>query len=44
MVLWDAAGLTAARTSARSLVRAALKDAGVAQKIDALVAKLLDGG
>jgi hypothetical protein len=29
---------------ARSLIRAALKDANIAQRIDALVAKLLDGG
>lgn len=29
---------------ARGLVRAALTEAGVAQRIDALVAKLLDGG
>ncbi|MGH6936725.1 MAG: N-6 DNA methylase, partial [Methylocella sp.] len=29
---------------ARGLIRAALKDAGIAQRIDALVAKLLDGG
>ena len=29
---------------ARGLIRAALKDAGIAQRIDALVAQLLDGG